>query len=252
MGMRRLRRLLIVATLIALAAWLLLPSRGVKIEQGSILLLDLEGDFVEAAEPPYWSRFFGERRRPFAGLLSELAKAQRDDRLAAVVLRARSLGVEWGMAEELREAIAELAAKRRTVAYLEVGSLAANREYFVATGAPEIAVAPGATSPLMGLAAEFLFLGGLWEKLGAGVEAIGSGEYKTGAETLAGTKMSAAHREMASSILDSTYSRFVDGIATARGLTPDFVRGVIDQAPVSPGELQALGLVDRVAFLDEA
>jgi protease-4 len=169
-----------------------------------------------------------------------------------VVLRIRSLGVEWGMAEELREAIAELAAKRRTMAYLEVGSLAANREYFVATGAPEIAVAPGATSPLMGLAAEFLFLGGLWEKLGAGVEAIGSGEYKTGAETLAGTKMSAAHREMASSILDSTYARFVDGIATSRGLTPDFVREVIDKAPVSPAELQGLGLVDRVAFLDEA
>src|SRR5262245_61608402 len=251
MGMRRLRRLLIVATLVALAAWLLLPSRGVKIEQGSILLIDLEGDFVEAAEPPYWSRLFGERRRPFAGLLSELAKAQRDQRLAAVVLRIRSLGIEWGMAEELRDAIAELAGKRHTVAYLEVGSLTANREYFVAAGAPEIVVAPGATSPLTGLAAEFLFLGGLWEKLGAGVEAIGAGEYKSAAETLAGTKMSPAHREMATSILDSTYAHFVEGIATSRGLAPDFVRGVIDSAPVSPAELQGLHLVDRVAFLDE-
>ncbi len=251
MGMRRFRRLLIAATVIGVAAWFLLSSRGMQVEQGSILLLDLQGDFVESAEPSYWSRLVGEGRRPFAGVLSELAKAQRDERLAGVVLRVRSLGVEWGMAEELREAIAELAAKRRTVAYLEVGSLAANREYFVATGAPEIVVAPGATSPLMGLAAEFLFLGGLWEKLGAGVEAIGSGEYKTGAETLAGTKMSPAHREMASSILDSTYARFVDAIASSRGLTPDFVRGVIDTAPVSPGELRGLGLVDRIAFLDE-
>jgi protease-4 len=103
----------------------------------------------------------------------------------------------------------------------------------------------------MGLAAEFLFLGGLWEKLGAGVEAIGSGEYKTGAETLAGTKMSPAHREMATAILDSTFEHFVEGIASSRGLTPEFVRGVIDNAPVAPAELQGLGLVDRVAFLDE-
>src|SRR5262245_22643805 len=153
MGMRRFRRLAIVAVLIGVAAWFLVPSRGVRVEKGSILLLDLEGDFVEAAEPSFWSRLFTEGRRPFASVLSELAKAQRDDRLAAVVLRIRSLGVEWGMAEELRDAIGELAAKRRTVAYLEVGSLAANREYFVATGAPEIVVAPGATSPLMGLAA---------------------------------------------------------------------------------------------------
>jgi protease-4 len=251
MGMRRLRRLLLVAAVVGLAAWLLWP-RGVDVEPDSILVLDLEGDFVEAAEPSFWSKLVGDGRRPFAGVLSELAKAQRDERLAAVVLRVRSLGVEWGMAAELRDAIAELAAKRRTLAYLEVGSLAANVEYFVATGAPEIVVAPGSTSPLMGLAAEFLFLGGLWEKLGAGVEAIGSGEYKTGAETLAGTKMSPAHREMATAILDSTWEHFVQGIASARGLTPEFVRSVIDTAPVSPAELQGLGLVDRVAFLDEA
>lgn len=249
--MRRFRRLVLVAILIGLGAWLLLPSRGPHIAQGSILLLDLQGDYVEAVEPPFWSRVFGGGRRPFVGILSELSKAQRDGRLAAVVVRIRSLEVEWGMAAELREAIAELAAKRRTIAYLEVGSIAANREYFVATGAPEIVVAPGATSPLVGLAAEFLFLGGLWEKLGAGVETIGKGEYKSAAEILAGTKMSPAHREMATAILDSTYEHFVDAIASSRELTPEFVRGVIDSAPVAPEELRGLGLVDRVAFLDE-
>ena len=249
--MRRFRRLVIVAILIGLAAWMLLPSRGVEVEQGSILVLELEGEFVEATEPSFWSRLVGAGGRPFVGMLSELSKAQRDERLAAVVVRIRSLPVEWGMAAELRDAIAELAAKRRTVAYLEVGAIAANREYFVATGAPEIVVAPGATSPIMGLAAEFLFLGGLWEKIGAGVETVGKGEYKSAAETLAGTKMSPAHREMATAILDSTYAAFVDAIASSRELTPDFVRGVIDSAPVAPEELRGLGLVDRVAFLDE-
>src|SRR3990172_1483331 len=249
--MRRLRRLLLVAILIGVAAWVLLPSRAVHVEEGTILVLDLEGAFVEATEPPFWSRLVGGGRRPFVGILSELAKARRDDRLAAVVVRIRSLQVEWGMAAELREATAALAAKPRAVAYLEVGALAANREYFVATGAPEIVVAPGATSPLMGLAAEFLFLGGLWEKIGAGVETIGKGEYKSAAETLAGTKMSPAHREMATAILDSTYPPFIQGIASSRELTPEFVRGVIDSAPVAPEELRGLGLVDRVAFLDE-
>src|SRR5512134_2054077 len=100
--MRRYRRLLLVALLIGVAAWVLLPSRGPRVEQGSILLLDLEGDYVEATEPSFWSRLLGEGRRPFVGILSELAKAQRDERLAAVVVRIRSLPIEWGMAEELR------------------------------------------------------------------------------------------------------------------------------------------------------
>jgi protease-4 len=248
--MRRFRRIVIALGALALLVWWLSPV-GPQVEPGSVLVLPLEGEFVEAAEPSLASRVLGEARRPFASQLSELAKAQRDDRLGAVVLRIRGLEVDWGMASELRDAIAELAAKRRTIAYLEVGSLAANREYFVATGAPEIVVAPGSTSPIVGLAAEFLFLGGLWEKLGAGLEAVGSGEYKTAAETLAGTKMSPAHREVATALLDSTYASFVGAIASARRLAPEAVRELVDRAPVSPAELREAGLVDRVEFLDE-
>jgi len=249
--MRRFRRIVFALAALGLLAWWLLPSAGPDVEPGSVLLLPLEGEFVEAAEPSLVSRVLGEARRPFVSQLSELAKAQRDDRLGAVVLRIRSLDIDWGMASELREAIAELAAKRRTIAYLEVGSLAANREYFVATGAPEIVVAPGTTSPIVGLAAEFLFLGGLWEKIGAGLEAVGSGEYKTAAETLAGTSMSPAHREVAAAILDSTFASFVGAIASARHLSTEAVREVVDRAPVSPAELREAGLVDRVEFLDE-
>src|SRR5215475_2899531 len=251
MGMRRLRRVLLALIVVGVGVWIVSGPRGPRIERGSILVLDVDGDFVEGAEPPFWARVFGEPPRPFAGLLSELATAQRDDRLAGVVVRIRGTELGWGKAAELRDAIGELAAKRRTVAYLEVASIAANREYFVATGAPEIVVAPGATSPLTGLAAEFLFLGGLWEKLGAGVEAIGSGEYKSAAETLAGTKMSEPHREMATALLDSTYDAFVTAIAQARGKTPELVREAIDRAPVDAGDLVELGLVDRVGFLDE-
>jgi protease-4 len=161
MWMRRFRRVLLALVVVAGLAWFFAPGRGPRIESGSILVLEVEGDFVEAAEPSFWGRLFGQQPRPFAGLLSEFATAQRDDRLAGVVVRIRSLDAGWGKAAELRDALAELAAKRRTVAYLEVASLAASREYFIATGAPEIVVAPGATSPLVGLAAEFFFLGGL-------------------------------------------------------------------------------------------
>ncbi|HZO08806.1 MAG TPA: hypothetical protein VFC77_05470, partial [Myxococcota bacterium] len=131
--MRRLRRVLLALSIVALGLWLFSGPRGPRIEAGSILVLEVEGEFVEGAEPPIWARLFGAPPRPFAGLLSELATAQRDDRLAGVVVRIRGLDLGWGKAAELRDAIAELAAKRRTVAYLEVATLAANREYFVAT-----------------------------------------------------------------------------------------------------------------------
>jgi len=251
--MRRFRRVVLLLAVVVFVIWLIMPAAGTKVAPGSILVLDLSGRFIEAAEPSIMGRLLGDGRRPFVSLLSELAKAQRDERLAGVVLRIRRLDVGWGMAQELHDAIAELGeAGRPTLAYLETGSLGANREYYIATAADEIVVSPGTSSPLIGLAMEYLFLGGLWEKLGAGVEAIGSGEYKSGAETISGRKMSEAHREMATALLDSTFAQFVTGIAEGRGLGEQFVRDAIDLAPVTPEELEGLGLVDAVASFDEA
>ncbi|MBW1685861.1 MAG: signal peptide peptidase SppA [Deltaproteobacteria bacterium] len=251
--MRRFRRVVLLLAVVVFVIWLIMPAAGTKVAPGSILVLDLSGRFIEAAEPSIMGRLLGDGRRPFVSLLSELAKAQRDERLAGVVLRIRRLDVGWGMAQELHDAIAELGeAGRPTLAYLETGSLGANREYYIATAADEIVVSPGTSSPLIGLAMEYLFLGGLWEKLGAGVEAIGSGEYKSGAETISGRKMSEAHREIATALLDSTFAQFVTGIAEGRGLGEQFVRDAIDLAPVTPEELEGLGLVDAVASFDEA
>ncbi len=251
--MRRFRRVVLLLAVVVFVVWLIMPAAGTKVAPGSILVLNLSGRFIEAAEPSIIGRLLGDGRRPFVSLLSELAKAQRDERLAGVVLRIRRLDIGWGMAQELRDAIAELGeAGRPTLAYLETGSLGANREYYIATAADEIVVSPGTSSPLIGLAMEYLFLGGLWEKLGAGVEAIGSGEYKSGAETISGRKMSEAHREMATALLDSTFAQFVAGIAEGRGLGEQFVRDAIDLAPVTPEELEGLGLVDAVASFDEA
>jgi protease-4 len=64
--------------------------------------------------------------------------------------------------------------------------------------------------------------------------------------------MSEAHREMANSLLDSTFDQFVSGIAESRGLEPSFVRQVIDLAPATPQELVGLGLVDAVEGFEEA
>jgi protease-4 len=250
--MKVVRRVLVLLALLLVALWLLVPG-GPTLAPGSILVLELSGEYLETAEPSFLDRLLAGRRRPFVSLLSELEKARRDDRLAGVVLRVRELGIDWGMAQELRDALGELReAGRPTLAYLETGGLGANLEYYVASAADRVVVSPGSSSPLVGLAMEFLFLGGMWEKLGAGFEAIGSGEYKSAAETIAGREMSPAHREMATSLLDSLWAQFVAGIASGRGLDEAAVRRAIDRAPVAPEELVELRLADSVEDFDAA
>ncbi|HEY5656406.1 MAG TPA: signal peptide peptidase SppA [Myxococcota bacterium] len=250
--MRRLRKLILVAGLVALAVYLLLPRLEVSIEPGSILVLDLSGEYVEAAEPPLFSRLLAAPRRPFVSLLSELAKAERDERLAAVVLRLRGLQVGWGKAQELRAAIEDLAnSGRRVVAYLELETFGSNLDYFVASAAQEVYASPALRAPVVGLAAEYLFLGGLWELFGVELEVERVGRYKTAADTLAARSMSEANREMAGALLDSLDAQFVEGIAKSRDLERDAVRAAIDAAAIDPKEMLSHGLIDEAIFFDE-
>ncbi len=250
--MRRLRRTLLIVVLLAVLVWLLVPG-GPSVAPGSVLVVDVSGSYAEQPGPSLLGRLLGADRRPFVSLLSELEKARRDDRLAGVLLRIRRVDMRWGMAQEVRDAIGALReAGRRTVAYLETGGLGANLEYYMASAADEVVISPSTQSPVIGLSAQYLFLGGLWEKLGAGVEAIGSGEYKSAAETLSGTEMSEAHREMATALLDSTFAQFVSGIAEGRGLDEAAVREAVDRAPVRPEALASAGLIDSVLSFDAA
>ena len=105
--MRRRRVVILALVALVIAAVWLARRAGPHVEPGSALVLELEGEYVEAQEVPVFARLLGQRGRPFAGLLSELAKVERDDRIATVVLRLGSLGVGWDKAQELRAAIVD-------------------------------------------------------------------------------------------------------------------------------------------------
>jgi protease-4 len=241
--------LIVVLAVLAASLWL---ERAPRIEPGSTLVVELQGDYIEAAEAPLLLRLARQRQQTFLGLLSRLRVAERDSRIAAVVLRVRDLDIGWAKAQELRDAIAALnRAGKRTVAYLELEAFGANLEYYVASAANGIHVAPGTTAPVVGLAAEYLFLGGLWEKLGVDLEVERVGAYKTATDFLAGHEMTEAGREMANSLLDSVDAQFVSGIAKGRGLDEAAVRAAIDAAPVRAEEMLQLGLIDGVSSFDE-
>jgi len=225
---------------------------SVRIDPGSTLVIDLAGDYIEAPAPSILDRLMGDGSRPFVGLLSMFSRAERDDRISTVVLRIQPLSIGWGKADEIREAIGRVRDRGvHTVAYLEIQGFAANKELFIATAADEVFVVPGASIPLVGLAAEYLFLGGFWEKLGVDFDVAKAGRYKSAVEVYSERGMSEASREMANSLLDDTYARFVEGLATGRGLTQEAVQDLIDSGVMRSQQLEAAGLIDGELHLDQ-
>ncbi len=252
--MKRGRRILLIVifAMVGGLAVRMLSGGGVRVEPGSTLVVPISGQYVEAAQPPLFARVFDDGGRPFLSLLSTLKLAQRDDRIETVILRIGDAGIGWGKAAELRSAIEGLrAAGRRTIAFLEMQSFAVNRAYYVATAADEIHVVPGAVMPLVGLAAEYLYFGEMWEKLGIAIEATKVGKYKSAVETFADRGMSDASREMSNALLDSAEQRFVSAIANGRRLPERRVREIINEGFVSPTDLLERGLIDGIKHLGE-
>jgi len=223
----------------------------VEIASESTLVIEVGGSYIEAPGASPLARLAGDTSRPFIGLLSVFALAERDDRIATVVLRIQPLGLGWGKADEIREAIGRLREKGiHTVAHLEIQNFSANKELFIASAADEVFVSPGSAVPLVGMAAEYLFLGGFWEKLGVEFEVARAGRYKSAVELFSERTMSPASREMADSLLDDTYQRFVEALASGRGLTTREVINAIDTGSVRSQRLEELGLIDGEIHLD--
>ena len=236
--------------LLAVAALLLVRrlESGPHVEDGSTLEIELSGDYVEGPDAPSFGALVGFERQSLLGTLSQLRKAERDDRITRVLVTVRDLDVGWAKAQELRDAIRALRDKgRHPVAILEVEGFGANLEYYVASAAEKLYLAPGSGAPLLGLAEEHLFYGGLWEKLGVTVQVAQAGRYKGAADSLVSKEMGEYYREQAERLLDSIDGQFVAGIAEARGIPVETVRKVIATAPARPEVLQELGLIDGVA-----
>ncbi len=252
MSFRRKTRVCLLAVLVLGGALLWLGEEpGLVIEARSTLVLELGGEYVEASQSPWISRVLGEGSPPFTGLLSLFALAERDSRLGTVVIVIRPLSIGWGKVGELREAIGRLeTAGHRTVAYLEMATFSGSKEYFLASAAEEVFVIPAGSVPVLGLAAEYFFLGGLWEKLGIEFDVAKAGRYKSAVEAYTASEMSEPSLEMANSLLDATNDFFVSGIAQGRNMSVQEVRAAIDQGPILPVELQTLGFVDGVEHLD--
>ncbi|MEZ4282868.1 MAG: signal peptide peptidase SppA [Myxococcota bacterium] len=248
-------RILILLLLLCFGLYALLrPFSGAPVEpiaDGSTLVVELGGEYIEAPSASPLARLVGEPTRPFVDLLSVFTLAERDARIDAVVLRIQPLEIGWGKADELRAAIGRLRAKgKQTIALLEVQNFSANKELYVGSAADEIHFAPGAAVPLVGMAAEYVFLGGFWEMLGIQFDVARAGKYKSAVEIYAERTMSEASREMANSLLDDTYDRFVAALAEDREQTPDAVRATIDRGLVRTAALVEAGLVDGEIHLD--
>ncbi len=178
-----------------------------------------------------------------------LRKAAVDDRIKAVLLTPHSLQAGWGKLDEIRGALLQYRRSGKPlVAYLRS---AGTREYYLATAADRIAMAPEDLLDVKGLRAERTYFRGTLDKLGVQVDIQHAGKYKDFGDQYQRTSMGPESKEVLNSILDDLYGRLTNTVAESRNQTPAQIRATIDEGPFLSREALAKGLVDVLEYEDQ-
>ncbi len=178
-----------------------------------------------------------------------LRKAAADSRIKALVIEPRGLNVGWAKLEELRAQVAKFKESGKPVfAYLRGPT---SREYYVATAADRIFMAPEEWLDVKGLRAELEYVKGTLDKVGVDMEFEGVGIYKDAPDTYTKTSPSPQTLEVTNGLLDQYYGDLVNVIAQGRGKQPDQVRALIDEGPFLGQAALDGGLIDGLLFEDQ-
>jgi protease-4 len=221
-----------------------------SLSEGTTMVLHLEDTLPEQAPIDVQLPFLpGEQPMTMLETWKLLRKAAADSRIKALVLEPRNLAVGWAKLEELRAGVQAFKKSGKPVyAYLRS---AGAREYYVATAADKIYMAPEDLLDVKGLRAELLYFKGTLDKLGIAMEFESIGKYKDAPDQFTRESARPETLEVVNQVIDQYYGNLVNVIAEGRKIPAPRVRAALDQGPFVAKNALAAGLVDKLIFEDE-
>ncbi len=181
-------------------------------------------------------------------LVRELQAAQRDDTIAAIVVRVDSGGGDGAASELIWRAIHE--AKRHKPVVVSFGDVAASGGYYLAAGADEILAEPSTITGSIGVFALKPDLSGLLKKLGIHPH---QDALTPNADLFSLTSpWSEGEKGVVQGYIDAFYATFVKRVAEGRKLTADQVEKVGRGRVWSGAAARERGLIDGFGSLQDA
>jgi protease-4 len=225
-------------------------ERRPTIADGSTLVLKLTGNIPEKPSVEIPIPIFGTPPpATVRDVWSLLRNAASDSRIKALVIMPDGVGAGWGKLEELHQDILNFKKSGKPVfAYLRNPR---TREYFLATAADQIYMAPEDLLDVKGLRAELMFFRKTLDKLGVEVEVYHVGKYKDAGDMFTQTTATPETLEVMNSVLDNVYAHLIDTFAKGRKKSPEEIRKLLDNGPFIASQALSNGLIDGLRFEDE-
>jgi protease-4 len=213
-----------------------------------IVLLDLSGMLSE--DLPTLSLGAPPPRVPLlARVREELSKAEKDDRVRALIVRINSPGGTITASDVLYHELLAFKARKKVPVIAAIMDVGASGGYYAALAADTIVVNPTTITGSIGVVMVTVNAHGLLEKIGVTPLAIKSGPMKDAGSPF--RALTDPERAIFQGIIDDMYGRFVSLIVQSRKLPEDRVRALADGRVYTADQALRHGLVDRIGYLED-
>ena len=223
-----------------------------KVQENSILCLNLEGLLSERVEENPIMDLMGEKFASYGldDILSSIQKAKDNENIKGIYLQPSVFIAEYPSLEEIRKALSDFKESGKfIVAYADQYT---QEMYYLASVADKIIVNPQGSIALHGLASQAMFYTDLMKKLGIEMQIFKVGTYKAAVEPFIATEMSDANREQISVYLNSVWERTLEDISKSRNISMEKLNQYADNMMdlKMAEEYVACGLADTLLYQD--
>ncbi|EGQ9783243.1 signal peptide peptidase SppA [Vibrio vulnificus] len=233
-----------------------------QVEQPSALVLNLSGPIVEQSlyinpMDSFTSSLFGEeipKENVLFDVVDTIRYAKDDEKITGLVLSLRDMPeTNLTKLRYIAKALNEFKASGKPI--YAIGAFYNQSQYYLASYADKIYLAPDGGVMLKGYSAFNLYYKTLLEKLDVTTHVFRVGTYKSAIEPFVRDDMSPAAKESATRWLTQLWGAFVDDVANNRNIDPKTLNPSMEeflsQLKSVNGDLVALsiklGLVDELA-----
>lgn len=208
----------------------------------AVAIIRVSGPIVSGREPAFSSGSSAAAE----DIKDLIRQAERDSQVRAVVIDLNSPGGSVVPSDEIYSAFADL----NLPVVVAMGDVAASGGYYISMAADYIFANPNTLTGSIGVISSFPNAQELLEKIGVEFTTITSGEAKDFGSPY--REMSEEEQAYWQSIVDETYSNFVEIVVEGRDLSEEQVRALADGRVFTGKQALELGLVDGLGYLEDA
>lgn len=236
-------------------AWVggLTTSAKPKIEEKSVIVLDLGQHYKEQLQENPLGSFSGDEEKNIPGLFDVLRlinKAKTDEKVAGIYIQCNAGLNGFAASDDIRNALIDFKTSKKFV--YAFGDVITQKTYHIANAADKIYISPQGYMEWTGFSATLMFFKGTLDKLDIKPQIFYAGKFKSATEPFRTTEMTPENELQTSVWLGELYNHFLMKASESRKVDTAELRRLANGGMVQNAKSAAdTKLVDGLKYDDE-